>query len=343
MKRPLIAIACCLATTLHAEPEDPVTALIRAQTDLASHAGQEGDQATVDRLTDEQVLFSAGDGTVQRDPSFDSSDAVSLELKASTAAFHAGDGEASRRAADHSAMFIDQTGAANPVSDVAGRSGAVGNWVLHHAADVAVASFTLQTGPSRVLAVEIWHRGDGGWRLIGGQTIPLYVDPAAAALPREALDGFVGAYSAGPGSVVVIARSGDSLTANAGGGHTASMVPQSLDLFFTPGLPAGYPRPLYAFRRDPMGHVCGYTRNGVVYSRVDPAAAGAPAAAPPPGILTLREFRVLHVGDVAVAAFYHDRDTPFFGQNLHQTFRSMETWIQRGDSWKMISSQGRQM
>lgn len=55
-----------LATTC-AAGEDPVTALLRHQTDVGSEAGQRGDQATVNSFLDDEVLFSGGDGAVGRD------------------------------------------------------------------------------------------------------------------------------------------------------------------------------------------------------------------------------------------------------------------------------------
>lgn len=343
MKLLLIAVAGILAKSLLAYPEDPITALIRDQTNLASNAGQNGDQATVDRLTDPQVLFSAGDGTVQRDETLDAGDAVSAELKANTESFHQGGEETRHLCADPSAIFIDQTGASSRAGDLAGGPAVVSNWVLHHADNVAVSSFTLQAGGAEFLAVEIWHRGSSGWLIAGGQSIPLYRDPATMAVPRETLDAYTGMFSAGPGSVVAISLTGKSLTANSGGGGPSPMVPESHDLFFTPGLPRGYLRPHYAFTRDAKGHVSGYLRNGIIFRRVDPATAGTAAPTPRLGPLKLRDFAVHHTDDLAVAAFYHDRDTPYFGQTLHQRYRSMEAWIKRGDTWKMISSQGRQM
>ena len=341
--KPLPLALCLLATTLVAQPEDAITALIHAQTDLASNAGQAGDQATVDRLTDDQVLFSSGDGTVQRDEKLDASDAVSRELRRATDLLH-GCAPSNRSVlVDPAALFVDEAGVAQMESDFSGGAGLVGDWVVHHTSNVAVTSFTLRAGDRDYLAVEAWYERGPSWRLIGGQTIPLYVDPPVAVLEPHSLDDYPGTYSAGPGSVVVLRRVGDELTATSGAAPPGRLRAEAADLFFTPGLPRGYLRPRDRFRRDPSGHVAGFTRNGIVFARVDPGAAGTAGPAPQPGLLRLRDFTVHHTDDVAVAVFFHDRDTPYFGQTLHQTFRSMETWVRRGDAWKMISSQGRQL
>lgn len=331
-----------LATAARARPADPLTDLIRDQTDLFADASQRGDQATVDRLTDDQVLFSAGDGKVQRDVRFDSRGGVALALEARTEAVHGG-GTAMRRAADPSALFVDETGAANPVSDFRGGAASVSDFVAHHSADVAVVSFTLQARGARFLGVEIWRRRAARWRLIGGQTIPLNEDPPAIALSAEALDAYVGTYSAGPGSIVVISRDGDALASTTGAAPPSPLKPEARDLFFTPGLPSGYLRTRSRFQRDKVGRVTGFARNGVAYARIDPAEAGRAGPAPTPGPLKVRDFVLRHSGDIAVATFFHDRDTPYYGQVLHQTYRSMETWVKRGQAWKLIASQGRQM
>src|ERR1700733_3163012 len=81
---------------------------------------------------------------------------------------------------------------------------------------------------------------------------------------------------------------------------------------------------------------------GLRYAKCEPSASPVAAAqSPPPGPLKLRDFVVSRSGDVAVAAFFHDRDTVYYGQTLHQTYRSMETWLHQGSAWKMVSSQGR--
>jgi hypothetical protein len=69
--------------------------------------------------------------------------------------------------------------------------------------------------------------------------------------------------------------------------------------------------------------------------------SGGPAA-PQKGIsqtITVTNWVLHRSGDVAVAGFVDDQVIHFHGQMLNYKYRSTETWIKRGDSWKMIASQ----
>lgn len=81
-----------------------------------------------------------------------------------------------------------------------------------------------------------------------------------------------------------------------------------------------------------------------LFSGLEPRSVIGLSAIPNwPAPLRPRDFMVHHSGDVAVATFLHDRDTPYYGQILHQIYRSIETWAKRGAARKMIASQGRQL
>jgi hypothetical protein len=340
----LFSILCLHAVAVFAEIEDPIVTLLRQETDRFSAAGQQGDDKTVDQLTDDYVLFSAGDGSVQRDLHFDAKDTLADELRAATEALHGPDRVRARFKAAPSALFVDDTGALNHESDFRHGPATVSDWVLHHDGNVAVASFSLHFNESRFLAVETWEHRDAQWQLIGGQTIPLYTDPPVIDLPETELDSYAAIYSAGTGSRVAITRDGQGLSMTVHGAkQPIELKPSAHDRFFTPNQPSGYLRASTDFQRNAAGSVTGFTRNGIHYARIDPSVAAAPTPPPTPGELRLRDFVVIHSDDVAIAAFYHDRDTPYYGQTLHQTFRSTETWVKRGDTWKLISSQGRQI
>jgi len=363
----VVGAMCLFSTTAFAE--DAVSALIRRQTDASSDAGQRGDQATVNSFLDEEVLFSAGDGNVQRDPKIDKSDAVSALLKRQTQAFHnareRGDKVVMQGYLDKDVLLVDEDGVVSGRSDVQrgalvastkedSSSITVTNWVLHHSGDVAVSSYTAdevvrygeQTLKYKLLSVETWIKRGVVWKLIGSQAIPLHQDPPIASLPSDLQSDYVGIYSAGPGSAVSISREGGALTSSTNGAKPVPLQAEFHDILFSPGLPPGYARPRNIFQRNANGQVTGYVRGGIVYSksRSDVAQGGVlPLSTPPWGPLKLRDFVVHHSGNVAVATFFHDRDTPFYGQVLHQIYRSMETWIKRGVEWKMMASQGRQM
>lgn len=266
-----------------------------------------------------------------------------------------------RRWLDERAQFIDEDGVVAGRRDFHGGGPAappngtsskvtVTDWVLHHTGNVAVSSFVDdqvvhyggQDVDYRFLSVEAWIRRGGTWRLFSSGTIPLHQDPPPASLAEETLNDYVGAYTVGPGSLVTIARDKAGLAVSANGAKPTPLAAEARDVFFTPDLPPGYSRPRAIFQRDAQGRVTGYLRQGIAYAKLGPAAAPAPATGQPSlGPLKLRDFVVHRSGDIAVATFFHDRDTPVYGQILHQTYRSSETWIKRGAAWKMITSQGR--
>ena len=359
--------------------EDALTALLRHQTDVGSEAGQRGDQETVNSFLDDLVLFSGGDGSVSRDPKFDSSGAVSKLLERQTISFleagQRGDVAAMQRMLDPKIVFINEDGDACGFSDFAGGAPAappkgipssvgISDWVLHTQGDVAVSSFVVnqlvhydgQPLEYKFLTVDTWVQRGTSWKLLGGETIPLHQEPSAVTLPSETLAEYAGTYSAGLGSSVVVSVDQGTITLATNGAKATPVKAEYRDVFFRTGLPPGYAPPRVIFQRDATGAISAYVNGGVVYRKspgialVAPLAASPPPAAPsaptppstpPQGPLKLRDFVVHHSGDVAVAAFFHDRDTPYYGQVLHQTYRSMEAWVKRGNEWKMIASQGR--
>jgi Domain of unknown function (DUF4440) len=344
--------------------EAALTALLRQQTDLGSDAGQRGDQATMESFLDDEVLFSGGDGSVSRDTQFDKSDAVSALIKQQTQAFldagQRGDVAAMRRYLDHQVLFINEDGSASRWRNFAGGAPAappkgvpssisISDWVLHYRGDVAVSSFighqlVRYDGQSleyQYLTVETWVQQGAAWKLLGSETIPLHQDPPAMTLPPEKLQEYVGIYSAGPGSSVTVSLDQGALVFTTNGVRGTPLKPEARDVFFRAGSPPGYAPPRAIFRRDTHGLVSGYSSGGLIYRKSEPGTPQGTASAPATGPLVLRDFVVTHSGDVAVAAFFHDRDTPSYGQVQHQTFRSMETWVKRGTAWKMMASQGR--
>jgi hypothetical protein len=373
--RSLAGAACLLSASAFgaagafAAGEDALTELLRHQTDLGSDAGQRGDQATVDGFLDDQVLFSGGDGSVSRDEKFDRSDEVSILLKKQTQNFidagQRGDIAAMRRLLDDKVLFVNEDGLAHGRLDFAGGAPAappkgiassvsIQDWVLHHDGGVAVSSFVVaqqvrydgQPLEYKFLTVETWVKRAASWKLMGSETIPLHQDPSSATLPAGVLADYTGTYSAGLGSSVVISVDHDAILLATNGAKASPLKAESPDVFFKPGLPIGYAPPRIIFLRDANGLISGYVNGGLIYKSQSVAAAASAssaAATPPLGPLKLRDFVVKHYPDVAVAAFFHDRDTPYYGQMLHQTYRSMETWVRRGTAWKMITSQGRAM
>jgi Domain of unknown function (DUF3471) len=55
--------------------------------------------------------------------------------------------------------------------------------------------------------------------------------------------------------------------------------------------------------------------------------------------ITVTQWVLRRFGNVAIAGFVDDQTIHFHGQVLNYKYRSTETWIERGATWKMIASQ----
>jgi ketosteroid isomerase-like protein len=367
--RVAIAAGLAIAGVPRADADYSVPALIRTLTNTFSEASDRADQAAMDALLDDEVLFSGGSGTVDRDPQKDQSDATSQLLKRQTQSFHdasqRGDLSVVRSYLDPQLQFVDEdgvqvgqrdfkTGAPAVPPGASSSKVSVTDWTLHHSGDVAVASYVndqaAQVGSQvlhdRFLSVDIWIKRGSAWKLLGSETIPLNQDPAAIAVATQTLEQYVGTYSPDQSMRVKVARDGTGLTAlsNAGAPSANALSAVAPDIFLRAGGAPGYGRALMVFRRDAQGTVSGYVTRDLTLSRLDGTAdEGSSNAAPQHSTLVLRDFMVHVTADVAVATFFHDRTTDFGPKSMHATYRSMETWIKRADGWKMISSQGREV
>ena len=352
-------LSAALAFAPLALAEESVTALLRQQTDAFSDASDRGDQAGMDALLDDDVLFSGGSGRVDRDPQRDKNDETSQLLRRQTQSFReAGqrrDVLAMRRYLDDQLMFIDEDG--NVSSQLNFRAGApatppepgssmltLSDWVMHHSGDVAVASYTehqtVRYGDHilsyQFLSVDSWVKRLSGWKLIGSQTIPLNEDPPPQKLQQ--LRDYAGDYGAGQWLRVTISLDGNALTLTTHGGIAAVLVPVARDEFIVRGTAPGYVRAPIIFQRDAQGRVSGYVSRDVFLSRLEVATGGTPAPAQnPPSTLTLKEFVVHQTGDIAVATFLHERTTDYGGVLMHKSYRSIDTWIKRAEGWKLTA------
>jgi ketosteroid isomerase-like protein len=347
--------------------DDAFTGLIRERIEAFSDASSRGDQPGMNSLLDDEILFSSGSGTVDRDPKFDKSDAIATLLRKQTLAFHdAGrrqDAAAMQRYIADEALFVNEYGVVSGPRDSRRDASAVASkgissaltvtdWVVHHSGEVAVDSFVGEQAVGsgdkalsrKFLCVETWIKSDTVWKLIASQTIPLYRDPPAAILPSHALDDYVGTYTGGPGLSVEISLDGSALASSSNGGKAVAYEAEGRDIFFTPGLPPGTPRSRIVFQRDKSGHITGYVSSrGLELIRSGAAAAQRGGAMTLPGIsstvLPAADLVVRRFGDVAIASFIHERVTHYYGQILHTKYRSTETWIKRGTEWKMLALQ----
>jgi ketosteroid isomerase-like protein len=358
---------CLCNNTAFAARKDAFTGLIGERIEAFSNASSRGDQPRMNSLLDDEVLFSSGSGTIDREPKLDKSDAIATLLRQQTLNYRDADRRqdtsAMRRYLADDVLFINEDGIVSGPRDsrrdpsAAASKGissalTVTDWVVHYSGDVAVASYVGEqtTGSKdqalnhKFLSVETWIKSDATWKLVASQSIPLYSDPSAVTLSSAALNDYVGAYTGSTSLSVVISLDGSALAVSTNGGKAVAYQAEGRDIFFMPGLPPGTPRSRIAFQRDKNGHITGYiSSRGLELTRSSSVAPQNETANAQPGIsstvLSAAGLVVRHFGDVAIATFIHERVTHYYGQVLHTKYRSTETWIKRGTEWKMLALQ----
>lgn len=109
---------------------------------------------------------------------------------------------------------------------------------------------------TRFRSTMTWRRGDGGWRLVQAQVLPILSDPPAVALPATALEAYAGSYRLEPrGQIRTRVRVADGgLVFERDGRPPAAARAEAPDLFFVPG----QPRSRKVFRRDASGRISGF-------------------------------------------------------------------------------------
>lgn len=121
---------------------------------------------------------------------------------------------------------------------------------------------------------DTWRLTRAGWRLVASQVFAIPQDPARAAAPDAPLADYEGLYRLSAVTVQTIRREGDHLVAVRAGRPAQVLLPESGDVFFTPG----HPRTRRIFTRASDGQVSGFAdrREGVdlLWTRV-PSEASA--------------------------------------------------------------------
>jgi ketosteroid isomerase-like protein len=363
----LVFAACLSNNTVCASSDDAFTVLIKERIEAFSDASARGDQAGMNSLLDDKVLFSSGSGIVDRDEKRDKSDAIAILLRQQAQAFHDPgqrlDANAIKRYVADDALFINEDGIVSEQRDLRRTASAatakdgssvltMPDWIVHYSGDVAVTSFVGEQAVNsgnqilshKFQSVETWIKLDAGWKLVASQTIPMYQDPPVAILSSDTLNDYVGTYTGGPGLAVTISLDGSTLAASSNGGKAVAYKAEGRDIFFTPGLLPGIPRSRILFQRDKSGHITGYVSSrGLEVTRIGSAVPQSSVPAGQSGIsstvLPAANLVVRRFGDVAIATFIHERVTHYYGQILHVKYRSTETWIKRGAEWKMLALQ----
>ncbi len=121
---------------------------------------------------------------------------------------------------------------------------------------------------------DTWRRGRQGWRLIAAQQYAIPQDPPRGSAASD-LAAYAGDYRLSEHTVQHVRAQGDHLLAERPGRAAQLLLPESGDVFFTPG----HPRSRRVFLRGAGGAVSGFAdrREGIDLSWVRvPAAAGGP-------------------------------------------------------------------
>lgn len=126
---------------------------------------------------------------------------------------------------------------------------------------------------ARYRGSDTWRHTAGGWRLVAAQVYAIPQDPPRADLPAARLADYEGLYSLSPATRQTIRREGDHLVVERAGREPQLLLPESGDVFFSPGRP----RTRRIFTRASDGRVSGFAdrREGtdLVWTRLAPEAA----------------------------------------------------------------------
>jgi len=122
---------------------------------------------------------------------------------------------------------------------------------------------------------DTWRTTRDGWRMVAGQIWAIPQDPPRGDSTAQRLEEYAGSYALSPSTRQLIRRVDDHLVAERAGRAPQILLPESGDVFFTPGRP----RTRRVFTRAADGSVNGFAdrREGIdlLWSRL-PAAAASP-------------------------------------------------------------------
>ena len=107
---------------------------------------------------------------------------------------------------------------------------------------------------ARYRGSDTWRAAEAGWRLVASQVYAVPQDPARGELSSARLADYEGVYSLSPETRETIRRDSDHLVAERTGRAPQILMPESGDVFFTPGRP----RTRRIFTRAPDGSVSGF-------------------------------------------------------------------------------------
>jgi hypothetical protein len=93
-----------------------------------------------------------------------------------------------------------------------------------------------QVEKARYHETDTWMRRNGEWRIVAGQVLRYYEDPAAGEADPRAFADYVGTYELAPGKPLTISRDGDVLYRQRGEGPKDELIPEATGIFFRKGV-----------------------------------------------------------------------------------------------------------
>jgi hypothetical protein len=125
---------------------------------------------------------------------------------------------------------------------------------------------------ARYRGSDTWRHTASGWRLVAAQVYAIAQDPPRADMPAQRLADYEGLYGLSPATQQTIRREGDHLVVERAGRQPQLLLPESGDVFFSPGRP----RTRRIFMRGADARVSGFAdrREGtdLVWTRIAPEA-----------------------------------------------------------------------
>ncbi|HET9695524.1 MAG TPA: DUF4440 domain-containing protein, partial [Terriglobales bacterium] len=89
---------------------------------------------------------------------------------------------------------------------------------------------------ARYHTTDTWMNRNGEWKIVAGQVLRYYEDPAQGALDTSKFKDYTGSYELAPGMTLSVSADGNNLYMERSGRPKDLLLPESSDLFFRKGV-----------------------------------------------------------------------------------------------------------
>jgi len=120
----------------------------------------------------------------------------------------------------------------------------VGKAQSHIEGNVAILSYELdeteiifgQVEKARYHETDTWMRRNGEWKIVAGQVLRYYEDPAPGDVDPRTYADYVGTYELAPGKTLKVSREENKLFRQRGNGPKDELIPEADGIFFRKGV-----------------------------------------------------------------------------------------------------------